>query len=240
MFNIFGNNTAPQAQPAPQAPVAAPAAPAPTVPNQGNIPPAVVDPTVVPVVEPVPDTPLAPFESLWQTVPKTEGDTTPTLSAPLTAAEITKAAQGANFTSGVTPEQLAAVVAGGDGASEALMGLLNQVGRQVMVQQTLVNNELTSKNIAEHLAVQSHGIPDLVRTHATQAHMATENPIFNNPAIKPVVEATRTQLQAKFPNAAPAEIAQMTKDYITSMGEAFAPKPDPNALPTGETDWSNF
>ena len=78
----------------------------------------------------------------------------------------------------------------------------------------------------------------MLRTQSAANHLKDTNPIFSNPAIQPVIEATQQQLLSKFPNATPAEITAMTNNYILAMGEAFAPKP---VTPVSkDTDWENF
>jgi hypothetical protein len=107
-----------------------------------------------------------------------------------------------------------------------------------MVQATLVGNKLSEKQVAAAIEKQMAGLPDMLRAQGSTEHLRTTNPIFENPAVKPVVDATQAQLLQKFPNASNAEITKMTQDFILAMGESFAP-PTP-ALAPGETNWDNF
>lgn len=251
MSRLFGNNTAPApvAAPAPvQAPVAAPVA-APT--QQGNIPaaPTVVTnpdgtpvvPAVVPAVSETKDeTPLAAFKDLWETAPiDPNAPAAPAAYKPPTAEEIQKATAKADFTKNITPEQLAEVTAGGEGAGEALLKLLNTVGQQSLAQSTMVSAKLSEQALTAAIEAEVAKIPALVRAQTVQAHLKDTNPLFNNPAITPVIEATQERLQLKHPNATPAEITEMTQGFITAMGEHFAPKV---TEPTGiaADDWSDY
>lgn len=238
---IFGTKPAAPATPAqqqgaevPQQQGNIPAAP--TVASNPNNPTAPVTPAPT---EAENNDPLAGFKNLWDNEPKTgnEGETEP---APLTAEQLQKAMANANFSSGITPEMMQAISAGGDEATQAFQNAMNNVAKQVMVQATLVNNKLTEKAVADAIAKQQALIPDLVRKQATTAHVNDTNPLFSNPAIKPVVEATQSQLLAKFPNATPAEITKMTQDYISAMGKAFMPQQTVNDNGAGETDWDKF
>jgi hypothetical protein len=145
---------------------------------------------------------------------------------------------GANFAPQITAEQQAAITAGGEGAQEAFNAALNSVAQQVMTQATLVGNKLGEKQIQAAIEKHMATIPELLRTQGSTEHLRTTNPIFENPAVKPVVEATQAQLLQKFPNATHAEITTMTQDYILAMGESFAP-PGPTT-PDGEQDWNAF
>ena len=69
--------------------------------------------------------------------------------------------------------------------------------------------------------------------------LKAQNPIFSNPAVAPIIEATTSQLQTKYPDASPAELTQMAQDYVLAMSQAFNPETPPET-PAGETDWSDW
>lgn len=238
---IFGTN---QPAPAP-APVQQTAAPAPNEP--GNIPPG-TDPNAaapqgVPVTPPVtnqePKGPLDDFAELWQNKPNKDVKT-PVAPVALNAEDVKKAMAKTDFSSAINAETMTAIAAGGEDAQTAFATAMNQVAQQVMVQSTLVNNKLAEKAIKEALARQEATIPDLVRAQQVTNHNTETNPIFNNPAVKPVVEATQQRLLQQFPTASNAEITKMTQEFIVAMGQEFAPKADTTNNPDGEPDWEKF
>lgn len=247
--------TAPITSPAPVAPVAP--APVPgttptpgTAPGQpGNIPApqpgAPAEQGVIPAPEPVapvepvvPDSPLAPFEKLWDTPPIDPNAPAPTEIPELKAEDVQKIMANANFTPQITDEQRAAIVAGGEGATEAFNAALNSVAQQVMTQATLVGNKLTEKQVAAAIEKHMSNLPELLRNQGSTEHLRTTDPLFENPAVKPIIDITQQQLLQKFPNASLAEITQMTRDFILAMGESFSPPVD-TSVP-GETDWGKF
>lgn len=219
----------------------------------GNIPPntdpnaapamPVVDPNA-PVVDPnapiVPDSPLAEFKDLWEPVP-IDPNAPPATEPPpaLTTEAVQKAVAKADFSQAINAETMAAITAGGEGAGEAFAKAMNAVAQQVMVQSVMANNKLTEKAVAEAVNAYKKDIPGLLREQATKDHLVTTNPLFDNPAIKPVIEATRLQILQKFPNATNEQISEMTNNYILAMGEAFAPAPVTPEV-AGETDWSKY
>jgi len=238
MFDLFtAKPDTPPAAPAGE-PTPPGAIPPPTVtgePGQGTVPNLLPD---SPAAGTVPDSPLAPYEKLWEDVPTDPNNPAPQATPPLEAGDVQKAVDKANFAPTVTPEQMQAITGGGEEAQAAFMGALNEVARKVMVQSTMVNNKLTEKAVQEALARQATELPGMLREQAVSDHLATTNPLFQNPAVAPVVEATKAQLLQKFPNATHAEITEMTQNYIIAMGESFAPQTVDSAE-AGE-DWAKF
>jgi hypothetical protein len=250
-MSILGNAINNIFSPPPVAPVVA----APVVANPGNIPDGGVvstttpgaapngvlpDPTTM-VADPVDDSPLAAFKDLWDDAPidknASPADTGPT---PLKQEDVAAAVNKIDFSKSVTPEVMAAITEGGEGALAALVGVINAVGRDSLTQATLVSNQLANKAIDAALLKQAASLPNLVRDASASAHLTDTNPIFNDPAIKPVIDAAQERLQIKYPQATPEQLTRMTNDYIVAMGAAFAPKPTGPQLPAGEQDWSDF
>lgn len=235
---VVNNNPAPQPaqQPTPPGNIPDPNAP-PVAPGDGTTPP---NAAAAPTEPPKDESPLAEFNDLWETKPNDLNTPEPTAPTQVSAEDIQKVVDTADFTSALNPEVLAAVSAGGEGAEAALQSALNAVARKVMVQSTLVNNKITEQAVAKAIEAHSAAIPGLLRKQAATDHLNTSNPLFQNPAIKPVIEATQTQLAAKFPNATAAELTEMTQNYIVAMGETFAPKAPVNDAGPAATDWEAF
>lgn len=222
-------------------------APGPAQP--GNLP-ANVDPNAAPaqpapaatpaVVETKDESPLAEFNTLWEDKPVDPNAPKPTEPKQLTAEDLQKVIGKADFSTGINPETMTAIAAGGNDAQKAFAAAMNTVAQQVMIQATLVNNKLTEKAVTEAVAATEAKMPDLLRSLSASDHLKTTNPLFSNPAVKPVIEATQAQLQQKFPNATAAELTEMTQNYIVAMGNAFAPPSAMNDNDHQETDWSKF
>lgn len=197
-------------------------------------------PAQVPVVETPPkdDSPLADFSKLWEDVPIVEGEKPPE-HTPLDPANLAKIMGKADFSKAVDADTLAAIVAGGEGAGTAFTTAMNSVVQQAMVQSTLINEKLTAQAVERAIAATEAKIPDLLRSQAAASHLKDSNPLFSNPAVKPVIDATRAQLLQKFPNDTPAETTQKLNDYLDAMSKAFNPaKADPSA--ESVIDWNLF
>jgi len=109
-----------------------------------------------------------------------------------------------------------------------------------MVQSTMVNNKVTEQAVERALTAHKATLPDMLRSGLVSDHAKNSNPLFDNPAVKPVIEATQERLLQKFPNATPAEITEMTQRFIMAMGQEFTPKDVVNDNSAGETDWDAF
>lgn len=228
-------------------------APAPAPQTQvtpGNMQPPSVTPTQSPTGEGngvVPnnegsapaESPLDKFKDLWETTP-TENSEAPATPQELTQESLQKAMESADFTSGISPEQFAAISQGGEEAQKAFMQAMNNVAKQVMVQATLVNNKLTAKAVAEAREAASKSIPNLLKQQAASNHLKDTNPVFTNPAIKPFIESAQEKLIAKNPNATPAELTAMTQELMTAIADQFSPAPAVNPQAAQEEDWSKF
>jgi len=249
-FAMFTNNDTPAATPAPDA--------TPTPPNQGGIPakPEVPAATatdgtatngvvpgepVTPAAAPESDSPLAEFANVWDTVPSDGKDD----SAPMQIdpTKLQEAVLKADFSKQITPEILAKIAEGGEGAVQATMQAMNSVGQQVMMQSTLATNKMIDQAVAKAVTTQQSKIPELLAKQNLSNSLKDANPVFNDPAVKPVIDAVANQLQSKFPQASTTELTAMAEKFALTMGEALNPgaavTTGANSIPADQ-DFSNF
>lgn len=236
LFDIFKSTPAP---------TPAPAVPATPV-TPGNIPSPTADLNNQTPVSPAPESmtpkiPLDEFAKLWEASPvTTDPSASGEPSQELTADLVNKALSGTNFASSIPQEQFAAISEGGDAAIEAMKQIANSIAQTAISQSLLISNKLNTRELERALKKQEDSLPALLRGQAASDHLKLTNPLFSNPAVKPVIEATKQQLLQKFPDATPQEITQMTQDYIIAMGATFAPKESVNANGGTEVDWEAF
>jgi len=249
--NPFINTNAEAAQPiAPVQPQ--PGAPGPT--PAGNIPPpntgqpqqpaptvpVASDQSTAPVVTPVDDSPLAEFANMWDTVP-TDPDAPAPVDHTIKQADLDKALANVDFTANIPPETMVLAQSGEEGSGAAFATVLNAVVKQSFAQSTLAQQKLTEQAVARAVAKTEATIPDLVRASQTSAHLKNSNPLFSDPAIKPVIDATRHTLLQNNPDSTPEQITEMVENYLVAMGKMFAPQtPANDNSGEGNTDWSTF
>ena len=217
LFDLFSSSPAPAhtQQPAPAA------APAPTVPDTT-----------------VPESPMAKFTELWD--PVTANSASPSGPTPLNSDDVAKAMSKADFSSAITPENLSAIAMGGEAAQQAFAQSLNAVAQAVMTRATLVNSKLMDQRVNEAVEAYAAKMPEALRSQTAAAHLKDTIPLYSNPAVRPVVEATQAQLLQKYPNATPAQINSMVQDYLQAMGDYFAPPKPKTQAELNQTDWSKF
>lgn len=254
VFDIFTKNATPAQQPQ------EPQQPAPQEPAQQQQQAAPQEPGGIPNQQPSshqpttgqepngsipnnPDTtvnsPLDQYKDLWQNDPNSKSSD-PNPSQPLDAAKLREVISKANFSNTLNQETLAQIAQGGEGATKAFADSMNEVARQVMMQATLASDKLTDQRIKAALEAHQAKLPEMLRTQSLRNNLSDTNPLFKNPAVKPVMEAVQTQLATKNPDATPAELAEMTQNFIRVMGESFAPAPPKTNDQFSDTDWEKF
>lgn len=212
---------------------AAPAAATPGTDANGMVPATVVTPET-------PDSPLDQFKDMWEPVTTPEGQVT--APAQLDPAKLQEIISKADFTQTLSSENLSLIAAGGEGAQAAFIDSLNTVARQVLMQSTMANNKMTEQAVATALASQTATLPELIRSQTTSNNLQKANPLFSNPAVKPVIEAVQAQLAIKNPTATADQLTEMAQNFVSVMGESFAPKPVTSATEQASqnVDWDKF
>ncbi len=238
LMNMFSKT---QGAPAGAAPTQTPASQAPTTgPAAGSTAAAFQQSATLPPKE---QAPLAEYVDIFNNAPKEGAEIPATLDDPFLVVDKDKVREliaTKSFMSNTAEQQaLVAKALGGD--VQAFMEVLEGVGRNIYMDATL-----NSTHIAERIArtgVQrlQAAIPQQVRTMSSADQLAAIDPVFNNPAVKPLVDAMKAQFETKHPQATPKQIAEMTVKYFKDTGMVFNPAPAPTAPKgAGGTDFSNW
>ena len=191
-------------------------------------------------------TPFAQFTDLWKNDDKSGDKNTGGVFGEIDPAKFSEAAGKINFSKSVTPEQLQAISSGGEGAVKAFAEAMNTVAQGVYAQSAFASTKIAEQAAAKVLENMRLELPAHMKKHTVSESLRSENPMFNNPAVQPLINALEFQLTHKFPNASAAEITTMAKGYISEMGTAFAPKADTTSSKDGksgareEVDWSSY
>lgn len=236
MSRIFGNHPAP---------VAAPVVnnnPTQTANPQMPLPGSDPQNPMIPAGDPASQsTALDQFAKLWET-PATDPNAPADPNnyfATLDPAKVRESARKVNFTSDqVSPELAAAIAAGGPEALKAVQTLINQSSQNVYGQSALATASIVQKALDAQRENFQKALPGILKGQLVADSLATENPIFNNPALQPMVEMARQQVLQKFPNATQAETKEQIVTFFNAMQQALAPKPVITAAQKSEQqDW---
>lgn len=181
------------------------------------------------------NSPLDQFKDLWEPIKNEEGKSAPPALDPK---KLQETIGKVDFSKVIPAENLQKITAGGEDAVAAFAQSMNAVAQQVMLQSTLASNKLIENAVSAAIDQQTKNLPKLVKDQNLSESLNSANPLFSNPAVKPIIEAVKSQLSAKYPNASTAELTTMAQNYVTVMGESFAPKvAEPQAKGSNTIDW---
>lgn len=243
MQKIFG--TAPQ--------VAAPGTAPQVQATPGNMPAVNVNPAhatnptapaaTVAATEGAPVSPLDAFKSLWETDPNAKPIAPePGMFANVTPEKLQEAARKNDFSAVATPELLAAINAGGEGATAAMVQMMQGMAQKGFGDSAFATTKIVEQALAKQKEDFMAQLPGLMKNQNVSENLRTANPIFNHPAAAPMLEVMKAQVIQKHPNATAAEIQAMAQDYLVNFAAAATPNTQTAAQKAAakEFDWSSF
>ncbi len=256
MFSSKGGATGGQASATPPTDGAANATPAPGATPPANTPPAnsadsnptVPNATNTPVVT---DTvtgsqaksPLDNYKDIWETG---------TIKPPeplfdVTNEKMLEAASKVDFRQVVTPELLARVKAGGEDAVAAQMEITNKIAQTVYGNSAIATTKIVQQAVEKTRQEFMASLPELIRGQNVDNLLRTENPIFDNPAISPILSAIEGRMRSKNPTLTASQVATKAREYFLDMSSevqaALNPVKDLDASgkpKRKEVDWSLY
>jgi len=152
-----------------------------------------------------------------------------------------------NFTKNITPEQRTAMLAGGEEGLNAMMETINSAVRQAVATTYQAGNRSIASALEKAEAGFLEKVPGQVKNQMLDNSLAS-NPIMNNPAYAPLVEATKQQFLTKFPKATADQVTKAVTKYFDDM-VTTATKKDVKETPTntdklragdGTADWMEW
>lgn len=166
--------------------------------------------------------PLDGYAKLWDNDPNAPAP--PSLNPTLTAdpAALMKAAKSIDFSKVLSSETLEAAMKDPTGA--ALATAINQAAQAGYAQSAHATTKIVEAALQQQAKMfKEEVMPDILRRHAsTQAVLQLDNPVFLNPAVKPIVDLVKEQVIKQYRTATPAEIAKHTTEMLQSMSTEIA------------------
>ena len=170
------------------------------------------------VADNTPPAPMDGFKSLWENTNDEQVAKPAGFLPEITAEQLNKALANSNFLSTVSPELLAKA---SSGDSVAFSDVINQGLRSVMAQSVLASRGLVEAGTKSHGEQLRTSLPTMVRS-SNVSDSLQKNPLYNNPAVKPVIDNVRAQLETKHPTASAKEIADLTDAYFADLSKAMS------------------
>jgi hypothetical protein len=190
------------------------------------------------------ESPVEKFKDLWEP-PKTDpSNPTPNSQTGFDPAKMMEAAAKVDFAKVVSQEDLQKIAAGGQEAVAAFANALNKTAQTVFGQATIVAQKLSDQSAQKTRDELMAQIPNLVKKQSLNEGLFSENAVFSNPAVQPVVQALTEQLSQKYPKATSAELQGMAKDYLTGVAGMIVPQKTTNGPSekgkSKEVDWTDY
>jgi hypothetical protein len=159
---------------------------------------------------PADTSPLAEYAKLWDTDNTNKADPN---SAPIFNIDRTVLAQNAakvDFSGGINPE-LVTKALGGD--TKAFLEVINTVGQKALAEATFINSHITDRALSISGERSKASQAAEFRKMQVQENLS-QNPIFSNPAVAPILQMATAQIQAKNPGATAAEVQKQAEKYV--------------------------
>lgn len=188
--------------------------------------------------------PLTDFSKLWDNEPVDPNNPNPDPSSQsylpqIDATKLNEMVGKIDFTKNISPEESAAIIAGGEGALPALSSVLNKSVRQAF----LMSFQATQKMVESGLGTAKDRflgeVPDHVSRIVGENDLTSTNPIMRDPAYAKTVKDVREQIQKKYPKATPAEVNSAVTRYFDQMVEKLQKGKTGNAQTTEQNVTQN-
>ena len=210
---------------------------------KSGTPPAFSGNQLDPANAPNAATPLAEFSKLWQIDSAAKQE----LDGPLFQmdnAKLQESVKAMEFAPTLSAEHIQQL-ANGDPA--ILQKALNASAQNTFLKMIEVAQKMIEHGVNTSNSRMESKLPDRFKSFQAQDAISND-PILNNEAMKPVVEALQAQFRQKYPQASTSQVVDMTKRYLTQLGQTVTPQTqsDRNEVlgnpgrQAGSADFNNF
>lgn len=155
-------------------------------------------------------------------------------------AKLAEAAKNNDFNSVVTKDQMAAISAGGESGQKAMLQIMNAMSQKGFSDSTLTTAKIVEAALQKQQESFMKELPNIIKNQNVSDNLRSANPVFNNPAVAPVLEMMKNQVALKFPNASASEQQTLALQYVEQFATAVNPAKELSQSKTNETDWGKF
>lgn len=169
------------------------------------------------------DSPEARLAEAWKMAPVDPKQQTANGPRPyfgnVDPAKVAAAAKSMNFLNGVDPALLEKAK-GGDG--DAFMAVLNASNQNAFQTAMLAIPGIIEPVLQQAEARQTERAPALFQQLQLRSARASD-PVLQNPAVAPVVEALKTTIASQNPQATPDQVMELVQQRIADLGHVLTP-----------------
>lgn len=188
--------------------------------------------------------PLASFAKMWEKPADSAASSAmvPQSYLDIKPDDISKAAQSVDFTKSIDPALMQKALAGD---VQSLVSMMNSVAQNSLAYSVQLNSNLANQAVNKGVQTFETSMSSRVRDiSSSEAVYGGENKALSNPAVRPLVEAMRTQFLAANPNASTKEVQTHLNDYMAEVAKVFNPQAQqaqqPQASRNSGDDFSLF
>lgn len=161
--------------------------------------------------------PLDEFAKIWEP-PAADGkvkDLSKFTRPRLDSARLNEGVGKMSFTQGLDPQLVQKAL---NGDAEAFMQALDHVGRQSFSNSFQAAERYQGQMLDSYDQSVNARIPKEVGRMESRNLLQQANKNLDHPAVMPLLEVVRKQMEQAYPDATPAEIAEASKKYLTQVG----------------------
>jgi len=196
-----------------------------------------------------PKSPMAEFHDLFK-LPVVDEKNPPKKSAldfDLDPQKMMEAAGKVDFASVLPAELMAKIKAGGEEAVAANILAMNLIAQKTYGQSAVAAAAITKEALKAARSEFASEIPAMLKALNLDAGLRDKNPLFEDPAVAPIIEGLKANILEKHPDATPQQLQQMAEKYVEKFAESFGKKPPASKTKSGpkqtgeaDDDWESF
>lgn len=195
------------------------------------------------VVAPQNQSPLDSFAEIWQT-PTNVQNQAPNFAADAISFDATQMqairqkVSSINFMAGASAETVQQALAGN---VEAFNSVINSAVQQALLQSMQLSGAMVNQGLRGRSQELLTHFPEIVRQQLASQQLRQDNPLFSNPATKPVLEALESALVRNQPNLTPQQVSQVAQSYLQEFAKNLIPQsPVQQTQQAAGTEWDSF
>lgn len=192
---------------------------------------------------PTNQSPLDGFAEIWQT-PATVPNQAPNFAADAIAFDanqmqaIKQKISSMNFLAGASAETVQLALSGN---VEAFSSVINSAVQQALLQSMQLSGAMVNQGLRGRSQELLSHFPEIVRQQLASQQLHQDNPLFSNPATKPMLEALESALVRNQPNLSPQQVSQVAQSYLQDFAKTLIPQTPVQQTQQGASDdWNNF
>lgn len=172
------------------------------------------------------DDPMLKFDSLWHPNMDKDGKpiqeqntNTETYLPQLDEKKFGESVSKMNFVGQIADTDMAAIVAGGEGAAKALVRIINGASQKAFSVAMSGSRRLTEQGFVNAAGRITADIPNHVRDSIATNGLSENITIMDNPAFAPMVQGVKDRFLSKFPKASPKQVQTAVKQYFDAFAQ---------------------